>query len=226
MTTATSDHVAGDADIPVRWIVTSLIIIILYICILIVKVAQAPNDFAQHFIGARNLLQTGDPYSRKGEELALGRDSQNCYPPLISYLCLPLAFVSLSTATYLWLGVNLVLTGVLAWQLLAVLRPDGGWGWRSLDPCAWPTDVLSAPGHRHLHWPGSWPGLGLDLWGLPLCSIECGGTGRHPAGLCRTGQAVPRVPDPGFSRRAPPWRGPRRRRGRCELPRPHITRTH
>jgi hypothetical protein len=92
--------------------------------------AASPNDFIQYYIGARNLAQTGDPYSRTGQELGLETAMQNCYPPLISYLCLPLAWVSLSTASQIWSGTNLILTGVLAWQLIVVLRPGSGPNWR------------------------------------------------------------------------------------------------
>jgi hypothetical protein len=124
-------RVAGEGDIPTRWLVTSWTIILIYVFLFFTTYNPGANDFIQYYVGARNLRETGNPYSRTAAEMGLGVGSQNCYPPLMSYLCLPLAWASPSEASYVWLCLNLIMTGALAWQLLAVLRPGRDVGWRS-----------------------------------------------------------------------------------------------
>jgi Glycosyltransferase family 87 len=110
--------------LPLRWQLTAGAATAIVMLAIVVKFDCHSNDFVQYYVGAANLLHDGDPYAHSARELGLDSDWQNCYPPLMSYLCLPFALFRVEVASGLWLGMNLLLTGVLAWLLATVLSCD------------------------------------------------------------------------------------------------------
>jgi hypothetical protein len=80
---------------------------------------DAPNnDAVQYYVGARSLLQTGDPYAVSAGQMGLvAQHWSYCYPPLMAYLWLPLALLPVEVASWVWMIFNILLTLVLAWQL-------------------------------------------------------------------------------------------------------------
>ncbi len=120
-----NDGASFGGEIPPRWAVTSFVITSFLVILLFYNHSQFHYDFIQYYIGAKNLAETGDPYSRTGRELGLATPMENCYPPLISYMCLPMARLPFDAASRLWLGFNLALTAVLAWQLVAAIPLRG-----------------------------------------------------------------------------------------------------
>jgi hypothetical protein len=88
------------------------------------------SDFVQYYMGGHNLIHTGNPYTLDAEAAGLSDDWRFCYPPLLAIFMTPLSRLSLTTASEVWLWLNIGLTVVLA----GMLRTLCGWSWRAIVP--------------------------------------------------------------------------------------------
>ncbi len=122
------DHVSSAPrfllEPPTIWLFGAVFCVFLNIIVLFAATNPATNDFSRwYYTGALSLRLTGSPYLYSAVEEGL---LPYPYPPLLAYLCLPLSWASVTTATYIWAGVNVLLTGLLTFQFNTLLLPREG----------------------------------------------------------------------------------------------------
>ncbi|MDH3716537.1 MAG: glycosyltransferase 87 family protein [Planctomycetota bacterium] len=106
-----------------RWMLPLLILAVFWAWLISNQINAINNDSVQYYIGATNLWTSGNPYAASAIDLGISPTAWRfCYPPMLAYLWLPLSCVDLATASRVWFFVNLLLTVVLAWQLVCILQ--------------------------------------------------------------------------------------------------------
>lgn len=123
------EHTGTRTAVPARlarlnriWVAWASAAILAHAIVVLARLAPANNDFARwDYTGAMSLRIEGNPYTWSCPDAGL---LPYHYPPLMAYLCYPLASFSVLTAAHVWAVANLLLTGVLAWQIVTLLVPD------------------------------------------------------------------------------------------------------